>query len=117
MLLETDKRGPDWAVPLAYSAAESTPFFVPKNVYVLGLMNTADRSLAVVDYALRRRFAFVNLAPEFSKPTVQGTLGGEGGHGAAQAKDHQPNDRTKRSRSQRTRRIWGPDSASGTVSL
>jgi hypothetical protein len=66
MLLETDKRGRDWAVPLAYSAPGSEPFFIPTNVYLLGLMNTADRSLAVVDYALRRRFGFVNLSPEFS---------------------------------------------------
>lgn len=65
MLMESDKRGPDWAVPLAYSGADGAPFFVPSNVYLLGLMNTADRSLAVVDYALRRRFAFVTLEPAY----------------------------------------------------
>jgi 5-methylcytosine-specific restriction protein B len=78
MLLETDKRGPDWAVPLAYSAPDSMPFFIPANVYVLGLMNTADRSLAVVDYALRRRFAFVNLGPEFSSSRFKEHLAEKG---------------------------------------
>lgn len=68
MLIERDKRGPDFAVPLAYSDRErdDEEFYVPENVHVLGMMNTADRSLAVVDYALRRRFAFVDLTPKFS---------------------------------------------------
>lgn len=65
MLLEADKRSAEWAVPLAYSSEGVRPFYVPANLYVLGLMNTADRSLAVVDYALRRRFAFINLEPAF----------------------------------------------------
>lgn len=65
MLLEKDKRGAEWGVPLAYSLPESPGFYIPENLYVLGLMNTADRSLAVVDYALRRRFAFASLQPEF----------------------------------------------------
>ena len=63
MLIEADKRGPDYAVPLAYSPGDT--FFVPENLYVLGMMNTADRSLAMVDYALRRRFSFVRLQPAF----------------------------------------------------
>lgn len=58
LLVEPDKRDAKWATGLAYS---DTKFFVPDNVFILGLMNTADRSLAVVDYALRRRFAFVGL--------------------------------------------------------
>ena len=62
MLIEPDKRGDEWAIPLTYSGE---PFCVPENVYLLGLMNTADRSLAVVDYALRRRFAFLDLPPTF----------------------------------------------------
>jgi hypothetical protein len=65
MLIESDKRGAKWALRLAYSSDKSEKFFVPENVYLIGLMNTADRSLAVVDYALRRRFAFVDLKPAF----------------------------------------------------
>lgn len=63
MLIEHDKRGPDYAVPLAYSPGEA--FHVPENLYLLGMMNTADRSLAMVDYALRRRFGFIRLRPAF----------------------------------------------------
>lgn len=65
MLIEADKRGPAWSVPLTYSKDLEETFYVPENLYVIGLMNTADRSLALVDYALRRRFAFINLEPEF----------------------------------------------------
>ena len=64
MLIEADKRGERWGVPLAYDQG-GEKFFVPKNIYLLGLMNTADRSLAVVDYALRRRFGFFELTPRF----------------------------------------------------
>lgn len=65
--IEADKRSEDWAVSLAYSDDDSEPFFVPPNLFILGLMNTADRSLAMVDYALRRRFAFSTLRPAFSE--------------------------------------------------
>lgn len=65
MLLEADKRGRDFAIPLTYSPTGER-FAIPPNVHVLGLMNTADRSLAIVDYALRRRFAFESLKPAFS---------------------------------------------------
>jgi hypothetical protein len=68
MLIEVDKRGEEWAIPLAYATDLEDKFFVPENLYLLGLMNTADRSLAMVDYALRRRFAFVNLGPGFDTP-------------------------------------------------
>ena len=61
LLLEPDKRGPGWSLPLTYHAADDPPFCVPENLFVLGLMNTADRSLSMVDYALRRRFAFHSL--------------------------------------------------------
>ncbi|MBJ8403927.1 DUF3578 domain-containing protein [Citrobacter cronae] len=65
MLIEADKRGPEWAIPLTYSEDEKDTFFVPENIFIIGLMNTADRSLAVVDYALRRRFSFIDIAPGF----------------------------------------------------
>jgi len=64
MLIEADKRGPEYAITLTY-APEGEQFFVPENVHILGMMNTADRSLAIVDYALRRRFAFFTLKPAF----------------------------------------------------
>ena len=64
MLIEADKRGPDHAIALTYSNAGER-FSVPDNVHLLGLMNTADRSLAIVDYALRRRFGFETLQPAY----------------------------------------------------
>ena len=64
MLIEADKRGSDYAIPLTYANAGKR-FSVPDNVHILGLMNTADRSLAIVDYALRRRFAFEFLQPAY----------------------------------------------------
>lgn len=66
MLIESDKRGRDFEIKLTYAEDEEDRFYVPKNVYLIGTMNTADRSLAIVDYALRRRFAFVNLAPAYN---------------------------------------------------
>lgn len=66
MLIESDKRGPEFAVPLVYHKKEEPRFFVPSNVHLIGLMNLADRSLAIVDYALRRRFAFITLTPQYS---------------------------------------------------
>lgn len=66
LLIEKDKRGPEFAVSLTYSQSSDSRFYIPRNVYIIGTMNTADRSLAVVDYALRRRFAFINLTPVFN---------------------------------------------------
>ena len=60
MLIETDKRGIE--LQLLYSDEK---FSVPENVYIIGMMNTADRSLAMLDYALRRRFSFIDLKPGF----------------------------------------------------
>lgn len=60
MLLESDKRGVD--LQLLYADEK---FSIPENLYIIGMMNTADRSLAMLDYALRRRFAFFNLKPAF----------------------------------------------------
>jgi len=69
MLIEQDKRGKKFAIPLTYSSSDEDTFHIPSNVYLIGTMNTADRSIALVDYALRRRFAFVTLQPAFEHPT------------------------------------------------
>ena len=66
MLIEPDKRGKEHAIPLAYSQTAGERFYIPENLHLIGMMNTADRSLAMVDYALRRRFRFITLRPEFS---------------------------------------------------
>ena len=68
MLIEADKRGPDHSIPLTYSEQPDETFHLPSNLHFVGTMNTADRSLAMVDYALRRRFAFVTLNPAFDSP-------------------------------------------------
>ncbi|MEW1805493.1 AAA family ATPase [Pseudarthrobacter sp. NPDC080039] len=60
MLIEADKRGQD--LRLVY---KNETFSVPANVHIIGMMNTADRSLAVLDYALRRRFGFFEMTPGF----------------------------------------------------
>ena len=65
LLIEADKRGEDFAVPLTYAETPEDRFYVPKNLHIIGTMNTADRSLALVDFALRRRFVFINLQPEY----------------------------------------------------
>jgi 5-methylcytosine-specific restriction protein B len=65
MLIEPDKRGAGHAIPLTYSETSGERFSVPDNVHIIGLMNTADRSLAMVDYALRRRFVFFDMKPQF----------------------------------------------------
>lgn len=64
MLIENDKRGME--IELLYADEK---FCVPDNVYIIGMMNTADRSLAILDYALRRRFAFFDMKPAFE--TIQ----------------------------------------------
>ena len=60
MLIEKDYREKD--IQLAYN---DETFAVPSNVYIIGMMNTADRSLAMIDYALRRRFSFFEMKPGF----------------------------------------------------
>ena len=60
MLIEKDYRGTK--ATLAYNGL---PFSVPENLHIIGMMNTADRSLAMIDYALRRRFSFFEVEPGF----------------------------------------------------
>ena len=65
MLIDADKRAREYAVPLVCQRQDEKRFYIPGNVYLIGLMNLADRSLAMVDYALRRRFAFMTLRPQY----------------------------------------------------
>ncbi|MDY4787891.1 MAG: AAA family ATPase [Bacilli bacterium] len=70
LLIEEDKRD-ETKVRLLYS---NEMFSIPSNVYIIGLMNTADRSLAMMDYALRRRFAFFTMVPAFDNKEFQDYL-------------------------------------------
>jgi 5-methylcytosine-specific restriction protein B len=67
-LMEADKRGLRNGVTPLYRRSATELLSVPENVYLIATMNIADRSLALVDYALRRRFAFVSLQPQFDEP-------------------------------------------------
>jgi len=60
MTIEKEYRGKK--ITMAYNGL---PFSVPENLYIIGMMNTADRSLAIIDYALRRRFSFFDMSPAF----------------------------------------------------
>jgi 5-methylcytosine-specific restriction protein B len=66
-LLENTKRRRAHAMELAYRKLPEEKIHAPDNLYVIGTMNIADRSLALVDLALRRRFAFVTLEPMLNK--------------------------------------------------
>jgi 5-methylcytosine-specific restriction protein B len=76
MLLEADKRGTE-VTPL-YGDEDGERLHVPPNLYLIGTMNIADRSLALVDYALRRRFAYLTLEPQFASPIYREWLKGRG---------------------------------------
>lgn len=65
MLIEADKRGKEFEIYLTYNKDEK--FHIPDNVYIIGMMNTADKSLAIIDYALRRRFAFYTVHTLFDE--------------------------------------------------
>ncbi len=72
MLIENDYRGK--SIQLAY---KDEKFAVPTNLYIIGMMNTADRSLAMIDYALRRRFSFFEMTPGFENPTFKKEMQGK----------------------------------------
>ena len=69
MLIETDKRGEKHKLNLVYGG---TAFYAPENLHIIGMMNTADRSLAMIDYALRRRFCFYTMQPAFENANQNG---------------------------------------------
>ena len=73
MLIEKDYRGQP--VTLPYSGRS---FTVPKNLFIIGMMNTADRSLAMIDYALRRRFSFIDMEPGFDTKGFKEYLSSKG---------------------------------------
>ena len=87
-LIEADKRDRKHAVRLALPGAslpggDAHQLWLPPNLYIIGTMNTADRSIALVDHALRRRFAFIDLKPAFDdtafRPWLEGALAPSGG--------------------------------------
>ena len=70
-LIEADKRTQSSAMRLAYPRTANERFYVPPNLHLIGTMNLADRSLAIVDMALRRRFAFIELRPRLGEDWVE----------------------------------------------
>ena len=78
MLIEPDKRDKRYGMPLTYASGDSEEFYVPENLHLIGTMNTADKSLSLVDYALRRRFAFLEMDPGFESSVFAEVLGKKG---------------------------------------
>ncbi len=77
MLIEADKRKPEFAVKLQHRPEDDEGFFVPENVYIIGTMNLADRSLTGMNVAMRRRFGFVDLKPQFNEGVFTDWLSNE----------------------------------------
>ena len=74
MLIEADKREPEYGVTLQHRPDAKGGFYVPENVYIIGTMNLADRSLTGMNVAMRRRFGFVDLKPQFDTPVFKNWL-------------------------------------------
>ncbi len=74
MLIEADKREPKHGVTLQHRPEHYHSFFVPKNVYIIGTMNLADKSLTGMNVAMRRRFGFYDLKPQFGEPVFKDWL-------------------------------------------
>jgi 5-methylcytosine-specific restriction protein B len=73
-LIELDKRDPKHKVKLGLALNGDYDFWIPPNVAVLATMNTADRSIALVDFALRRRFKFISLVPAYDRSAFKDWL-------------------------------------------
>jgi len=78
MLVESDQRGKSVDLLYDYARKDKEPFHVPEKLYIIGMMNTADRSLAMMDYALRRRFAFFDMEPAFQSVGFKNYQSGKG---------------------------------------
>ena len=77
MLIEADKRKSEFGVSLQHRQDDDERFFVPENVYIIGTMNLADRSLTGMNVAMRRRFGFVDLKPQFGESVFTNWLSDE----------------------------------------
>lgn len=66
-LIEANKRERLYGLELSHMREKEAPIYIPANLYIIGTMNNADRSLTMMDYALRRRFSFFDLEPEFNQ--------------------------------------------------